>query len=126
MRSIVSGFATAAILSALASSAQAQLVYDYGNASDMYRAYSPMTWGTVAEDQNYSFIPRYQDYIAPSGFGPQNNAFTNTGLGSLVNGDLYDRSANRSLFPNGYGGETKATTRKPPAPVRGKALGRRR
>jgi hypothetical protein len=84
MRRILGGLGAGMILLAMAQDTQAQI-----QSPGMYQIYSPMTWGSQSLPMSYSFYARYPDYVAPPGFGPQNNAFTNQGLGSFVNGDTY-------------------------------------
>jgi hypothetical protein len=72
------------ILLAMASDTKAQT-----QSPGVYQIYSPMTWGSQSLPMSYNYFARYPGYVSPYGYGPQNNAFTNQGLGSFVNGDTY-------------------------------------
>jgi hypothetical protein len=96
MRRILGGLWAGAILLTMASGAKAQT-----QTTGAYQIYSPMTWGSVSVPLSYDYDYRYQGYAAPYAYGPQNNAYSNQGLGSFVNGDTYTGRTSL-LQPGGY------------------------
>lgn len=107
-----------AILLAMASDTRAQ-------DAEIYQMYAPMTWGSLSLPMDYSFTARYHGYAAPYAFGPQNNAYSNVGLGSFVDGDSYRPGVSPLSINGGYyvgravGGNAPARM-----PVRVRPLGR--
>lgn len=108
MRCIFGGLVAGVLGLAMASGARAQ---DAG----LYQMYAPMTYGSISTPMNYTFAARYPGYTPPYGYGPQNNAFTNTGLGSFVNGDDY--AAARALATPTTAGYSYAPATAAPAPT---------
>jgi hypothetical protein len=95
MQGTFGGLLSGAILLVMASDARAQ---DYG----VYQMYAPMTWGSSSVPMDYSLTSRYQGYAAPYAYGPQNNAYSNVGLGSFVNGDDYRPGVSPLSINGGY------------------------
>jgi hypothetical protein len=96
MRRILGGLGAGAILLAMTSGAKAQT-----QTPGAYQIYSPMTWGSVSLPMSYDYAYRYPNYVSPVGYGPQNNAYMNQGLGSFVNGDTYTGRTSL-LQPGGF------------------------
>jgi len=112
MRRILGGLGAGMILLAMAPETKAQLMQQ---SPGIYQIFAPQTYGYA----------RYPGYVSPVGYGPQNNAFTNQGLGSFVNGDTY--AGRTSLYqaggvydPNGMFAPNNVVQ----APVRARPLAR--
>ena len=116
MRRIFGGLAAMSVLFlGWSSDARAQGGWSPG----LYESYAPMTWGSSSAPMSYAYTARFPGLVAPYGYGPQNNAFTNTGLGAFVNGDNYAGPAPfTQANPNGPSGKAAA------APIRVRSLGR--